>query len=171
MPAVEFDPDAGTYAVIHIVSILAPVWRILLLIAVGGVAVVVASKVTAPSPQDEKQIHVSDEFKTEARKTFDAIKRSDDYVTNAGIYYEPRLLEAQKALDSLRAHANGIAEGIILPSQSLPTSNPALAPSPRELPPSPQERLHFPVLLSSPLSLRSSTSFQTVLTHLCTETR
>jgi len=85
-------------------------WRKLLLVGIGVVAVVVASKVTAPSPEDEKQIHVSDEFKTEARKTFDAIKRCDDYVTNAGIYYEPRLLEAQKSLDSLRSRANGIAE-------------------------------------------------------------
>jgi hypothetical protein len=81
------------------------VWRILPLIAVGGVAVLVASKVTAPSPEDEKQIHVSDAFRIEARKTFDAIKRYDDYVTNAGIYYEPRLLEAQKDLDSLRSRA------------------------------------------------------------------
>jgi hypothetical protein len=84
--------------------------RRLLLIVIGAVAVVVAIRVTAPSPEDEREFRTSAEFRTQANSAYDAIKRCDDYRTNAALYYEPRLLEAERLLDSLNHLAESNTE-------------------------------------------------------------
>ena len=84
--------------------------RRLLLIVIGAVAVVVAIRVTAPSPEDEREFRTSAEFRTQANSAYDAIKRCDDYRTKAALYYEPRLLEAERLLNSLNHLAESNTE-------------------------------------------------------------
>jgi hypothetical protein len=84
--------------------------RTFLLVVIGLLAIVGAVRLTAPSLKDQNQLHASAQFRTQAQSAFDAIKRCDDYRAKPAIYYEPRLLEAETALDSLRSAAKGTAE-------------------------------------------------------------
>lgn len=87
--------------------------RKLLLIGLGVLAVAATAWLTTPSAEQERDLHASEQFRAQAKETFDAIQRCDDYRTKPGIYYEPRLLEAKKALDSLDRAAQGSAEANI----------------------------------------------------------
>jgi hypothetical protein len=79
------------------------------LVGIGILAVVYVYYQTS-RPDAEKHSHASEQFRAQARKAFDAISRCDDYRTKPAAYYEPRLLEAETEMDSLRRAVNGDAE-------------------------------------------------------------
>jgi hypothetical protein len=82
----------------------------MLLIGIGVLAIVGAARFTVPLPENQRPFQVSTKFRAEALQTFDAIKRCDEYRTEAAIFYELRLREAEAALDSLGHQTEGVAE-------------------------------------------------------------